>query len=532
MALFPFSSSSWYPCAHKSEKFFRTWIIEDSLRQKEQGKLNDSILTKNLMSPIGSEYKVPINYEERTGMGLFSSLNREQKEALGLLQIGTFLEYFDLLLYIHMAVLLNEVFFPEADPHTTSLMAAFAFCSTYVFRPVGALIFGWLGDNIGRKSTIIITTVIMSISCMVMANLPTYAQIGITATWIVTLCRIAQGMSSMGEIIGAQIYIAESIHRPASYPAVAFVSVAANLGGMVAVGIAALVTSYSINWRAAFWIGAAVALVGAVARTRLRETPDFLEMKRQQLLKTSEHLKFEESNNKKERMNSVTASHKKKPAWKESAGAKTLLSFFLLYCGSPLSFYLGFIYFNTTLKEDFGYSSAEIISHNFFLSVILAISFILFALLTYRVHPIKILKARGISMLLLMIFLPFLMMLIHSPLQLFLMQALIVIAALDGMPAEAVLMYHLPTWRRFTYASFLYALSRALMYVVISFGLVYLGNYLGHFGLWLITLPVTGAYLYGVLHFESLERKMGMFRPNNPYYKTDLLKKGWLKPES
>lgn len=209
-------------------------------------------------------------------MGLFSSLNREQKEALGLLQIGTFLEYFDLLLYIHMAVLLNELFFPKADPHTASLMAAFAFCSTYVMRPIGALIFGWLGDNIGRKSTIIITTVMMSLSCIVMANLPTYAQIGITATWVVTLCRIAQGMSSMGEIIGAQIYIAECIPRPASYPAVAFVSVAANLGGMVAVGIAALVTSSGLNWRTAFWIGAIVALVGAVARTRLRETPDFL----------------------------------------------------------------------------------------------------------------------------------------------------------------------------------------------------------------------------------------------------------------
>src|SRR5471030_2927328 len=99
-------------------------------------------------------------------MGLFSSLNREQKEAIGLLQVGTFLEYFDLMLYIHMAVLLNELFFPKTDPHTTSLLAAFAFCSTYVMRPIGALIFGWMGDNLGRKSTIILTTVITSISCV------------------------------------------------------------------------------------------------------------------------------------------------------------------------------------------------------------------------------------------------------------------------------------------------------------------------------------------------------------------------------
>ncbi len=128
-----------------------------------------------------------------------TSLTREQKEAVGLLSIGTFLEYFDLMLYVHMAVLLNEIFFETTDSHTASLMAAFAFCSTYVFRPIGALVFGWLGDNIGRKSTVIITTFMMAVSCLVMANLPTYTQIGVAAAWIVTICRIVQGISSMGE---------------------------------------------------------------------------------------------------------------------------------------------------------------------------------------------------------------------------------------------------------------------------------------------------------------------------------------------
>lgn len=464
-------------------------------------------------------------------MGLFSSLNREQKEALGLLQIGTFLEYFDLLLYVHMAVLLNELFFPKADAHTAALMAAFAFCSTYVLRPFGALIFGWLGDNIGRKSTIIITTVMMAISCIVMANLPTYAQIGITATWIVTLCRIVQGMSSMGEIIGAQIFVAESIPRPASYPAVAFISVAASLGGMVAVGIAALVTSYSMNWRVAFWIGAIIAIVGSVARTRLRETPDFLKMKRQQMAEANKRLDLED-NDKEEWTNPAASSQQEKSTWKESTEVKTLVSFFFLYCGAPLCFYLSFIYFNPILKEDFGYSPEDIISRNFILTIILVISFVFWAFLSYRVHPIKILKIRGIAMLLLMILLPFFIANMNSPSQLFLIQALIKILSLDGMPAEAVLIYHLPTWRRFTYASFLYALTRALMSIITSFGLVYLGSYFGHFGLWFITLPVTGAYLYGVRHFEGLERKMGMFRANNPYFKTDLLKKGWLKQES
>ncbi|WP_342271932.1 MFS transporter [Candidatus Tisiphia endosymbiont of Parasteatoda lunata] len=116
-----------------------------------------------------------------------------------------------------MAAFLNELFFEPTDSHSTSLMMSFAFCATFVFRPVGALIFGWLGDNIGRKFTVIITTFMMSASCLVIANLPTYAQIGSVAAWILTICRIVQGISSMGEITGAQLYITETINPPAQY---------------------------------------------------------------------------------------------------------------------------------------------------------------------------------------------------------------------------------------------------------------------------------------------------------------------------
>ena len=101
-------------------------------------------------------------------MGILSSLNRTQKEAVGLLQIGTFLEYFDLMLYVHMAVLLNDLFFPKTDPKTAALLTAFAFCSTYLLRPFGALFFGYVGDHLGRKTTVIMTTMIMAISCIVM----------------------------------------------------------------------------------------------------------------------------------------------------------------------------------------------------------------------------------------------------------------------------------------------------------------------------------------------------------------------------
>jgi len=437
---------------------------------------------------------------------LFSFLQREQKEALGLLQIGTFLEYFDLMLYVHMAVVLNELFFPKTNPHTASLLAAFAFCSTFVFRPIGALLFGWMGDKVGRKSTIILTTSLMSVSCIVMANLPTYAQIGISAAWIMTICRMAQGMSSMGELIGAEIYIAESVQRPACYPAVASIAVVANLGVMTALGIATLTTSFFFDWRIAFWVGAVIALVGAAARTRLRETPDFLNLKRQQMQTAALGIS-QDTELKKEKLTPQEG----RPSWQERVNPKTLMCYFFMHCGYPLSFYLAYLYFTPILKANYGYTPENIIQRNFLLSLVFLVPYVTLAVLSYRIHPIKILKVKVIFMISMMVMLPILVINSNTSDQLFLIQALILLFAFDTVPGSVILIYHLPIYRRFRFASVLWASTRAMIYIVTSFGLVYLTEYFGPYGLWIITLPVSAAFLYGVHHFEGLERKIGKY---------------------
>ena len=417
-------------------------------------------------------------------MSILGSLNREQKEAVGLLQIGTFLEYFDLMLYVHMAVLLNEIFFPKTDPHTAALVTAFAFCSTYVLRPFGALVFGYIGDNIGRKTTVIMTTMMMSVSCVIMANLPTYEQIGITAAVLVTGCRIIQGMSSMGEIIGALVYMTEITKPPAQYPAVAFIAVASSLGAVCALGVAALVTHFDFNWRNAFWVGATIAVVGSLARTRLRETPEFLKAKKY---------------------------HKKgrtidDPIRDETKGtSKTFLAFVAIYCGWPLSFYLVFMYFNAPLRQSFGMSAEDIILHNFYLSVIFLITFVTWAFLSYRNHPLAIIKIRASLSLVFALFLPFLISVASSPFHIFLIQTMLLVLSLASTPTEPILIRSFSVLRRFTASSVIYALTRAVMYIVTSFGLVYLTRWFGHYGLWTIIFPVTFAFLWGVRHFEVLE---------------------------
>lgn len=426
-------------------------------------------------------------------------LKREQREAIGLLQIGTFLEYFDLMLYVHMAVLLNELFFPKTDPHTASLITAFAFCSTFVLRPFGALVFGYIGDHIGRKTTVIITTAMMFTSCIVMANLPTYAQIGISAAWIVTFCRVFQGLSSMGEIMGAQIYVAEITKPPLQYPAVSFISLASAIGSSVALGIAFLVTSIELNWRIAFWIG---AVVGSVVRTRLRETPEFVDMKRRRQkeieeAQTDDSTKF------------FKLRHIKKLISREKINKQTFVAYFLVYCGWPLTFYLTYMYFNPTLKEVYGYSSEDIIFHNFFLSLVLIVFSSLWAIWSYTKHPMKILKLRGELFLILAILLPVLIVNSRTCIHIFLLQAAIMILNIGESPGAAVFIKHFPVFKRFTVTSFLYAVTRALMYIITSFGLVYLTEWIGHYGLWFIMLPVTIGYLLGIRHFEKLEKESG-----------------------
>jgi MFS family permease len=418
-------------------------------------------------------------------MSIFSSLKREQKEAVGLLQVGTFLEYFDLMLYVHMAIILNELFFPKTDPHTAALLSAFAFCSTYVLRPFGALIFGYIGDNIGRKATVIITTMLMSVSCIVMANMPTYAQIGITAAWAVTLCRVIQGLASMGEIVAAEIYLTETIKPPAQYPAVGLMSCSSALGTMVALGVAMIVFSLNIEWRSAFWFGASIAMVGTIARMRLRETPEFLQ---------SQSLR--DKNNSARMLQNQDFNAERN---------KTSTAFFLIYCAWPVCFYFIYVHCGNILKFNFNYSAQEVIQQNFYVSMVQTIGYLLFAYLSYYIHPLKILKYKLIAIFPMLLICPYLLSVITSGNQLFCIQSFLIFFAMTAAPAMPIFIARFPVFKRFTYTSFIYALTRASMYVLTSFGLVYLTENLGPWGLWFILIPCALSFWWGIKHFEKLE---------------------------
>lgn len=115
------------------------------------------------------------------------------------------------------------------------------------------------------------------------------------------------------------------------------------LGALGVLAIASLVTSYGFNWRAAFWIGAVIALIGFIARTKLRETPEFADTKRQ-LKKV-----FAQTN-------TDTSTLVNNPIWTEKVNKKTILALFFLQCALPVGFYFIYIYCSNILQTNFGYT--------------------------------------------------------------------------------------------------------------------------------------------------------------------------------
>jgi MFS family permease len=426
-------------------------------------------------------------------------LGSEQRKAVGLLSIGTFLEYFDLMLYIHMAVLLNELFFPKTDPFTASLLSAFAFCSSYILRPFGALIFGFIGDFIGRKSVIVITTIIMAITCTTIAVLPTYAQIGITASWIITICRMVQGMAASAESRGAEIYITESIKPPLQYPLVAIITVFSAVGTSFALGISSIFTNVNIfgtenqYWRVAFFLGALIGLVGGVARTSLREASEFANKKKMLKMKFTDN-KIEWDKN------------YFKDTFDNEKTFLTSLAYFIICCARPPCFYFIYIYCSDVLKHDFGLSAGAIISHNFWVSIVDMCGLLFLAYISSRIYPLTILKAKLFLFFTCIIFFPAAMYTYPSELTVFVFQCLASLFVFDDVPASPLFYKHFPIIKRFTYTSLLSSFAKLMTYAITSFGLVYSTKYFGYYGIFLILIPVGVVYYFAVKYFEELEK--------------------------
>ena len=198
---------------------------------------------------------------------------------------GTFLEWYDFLTFATLAVFFGPLFFPSEDPNTGLLASLATFGVGMVVRPIGAALFGSMGDRIGRKPVFMITIVLMGLATVCVGVLPTYSQIGIWAPIFLVSLRLMQGLSAGGEIGGGAIYLAEHAGEKNRGFKTSFLQLMGPLGILVSTLQIALLHLYlspqefqSWGWRVPFWLSLVLLLIAFKARMALEETPVFLEM--------------------------------------------------------------------------------------------------------------------------------------------------------------------------------------------------------------------------------------------------------------
>ena len=206
--------------------------------------------------------------------------------------VGTTIEWYDFFLYgTASALVFPELFFPELEPFVGQIAAFSTFTIGFVARPVGGIMFGHLGDRLGRKSTLVATLLLMGISTLVIGFLPTYGRIGLAAPILLTLLRFLQGLGVGGEWGGAVLLALEYGHRGrrgfhASWPQAGVPLGLLTSTGAWAFSRAVLGESAFLDWgwRLPFYLSGLLIVVGLVIRMRLMETPLFAELKEKKLV--------------------------------------------------------------------------------------------------------------------------------------------------------------------------------------------------------------------------------------------------------
>jgi len=238
------------------------------------------------------------------------AMTREERKVIAASSAGTIFEWYDFYLYGSLAAIIGAQFFTAFPENTRNVFALLAFAAGFIVRPFGALVFGSLGDMIGRKYTFLMTIVIMGVSTFLVGILPNYETWGVAAPVILILLRMAQGLALGGEYGGAAIYVAE--HAPANQRGyfTAFIQTTATLGLLLSLIVILSVQGYvnsnypdvplmkdgvavlmadgkptmvkafnAWGWRIPFIASIFLLLISLYIRLQMNESPAFKKMK-------------------------------------------------------------------------------------------------------------------------------------------------------------------------------------------------------------------------------------------------------------
>ncbi|MFQ6572110.1 MFS transporter [Pseudomonas sp. UM16] len=221
-----------------------------------------------------------------TGTAPKRGITKEERKVIFASSLGTVFEWYDFYLYGSLAAIIAKHFFAGVNETTSFIFALLAFAAGFAVRPFGAIVFGRLGDMIGRKYTFLITIVIMGVSTAVVGFLPSYASIGVAAPIILITLRLLQGLALGGEYGGAATYVAEHAPKGKRGYFTSWIQTTATLG--LFLSLLVILACRTIlgteafeawGWRIPFLLSILLLIVSVYIRLQLSESPVFQKMK-------------------------------------------------------------------------------------------------------------------------------------------------------------------------------------------------------------------------------------------------------------
>jgi len=213
-------------------------------------------------------------------------MTTEEKKVIFASSLGTVFEWYDFYLYGTLAVIIGRQFFSNLDPASQVIFSLLAFAAGFIVRPFGALVFGRLGDMIGRKYTFLVTIMIMGMSTFIVGILPGYAAIGVAAPVILIGLRMLQGLALGGEYGGAATYVAEHAPHGKRGAFTSWIQTTATLGLflslIVILGTRTMVGEEAFSdwgWRVPFLVSIFLLAISVWIRLSMNESPAFKKMK-------------------------------------------------------------------------------------------------------------------------------------------------------------------------------------------------------------------------------------------------------------
>src|SRR5436309_3395816 len=196
--------------------------------------------------------------------------------------LGTMIEWYDFYIFGSLAVVMSELMFPKGDPAWALIKTWALFATGFLVRPFGAIVFGRIGDLVGRKYAFLVTLTVMGLSTFLIGCLPTYAKIGLLAPTILLFLRLLQGLALGGEYGGAAVYVAEHVPDNKRGFYTSFIQITATLGLFVSLIVVLLVQQgmtaehfQSYGWRIPFLISIFLVAISLYIRLRMKESPIF-----------------------------------------------------------------------------------------------------------------------------------------------------------------------------------------------------------------------------------------------------------------